>query len=265
MRRSWQVGVLATGMLSLPVAAGGAVAGTRLDALIARLKGADTAGRRQIMRSLSAGERKQLHAEYRALPPEDKRTADKALGRGNARSERKRRGCAPCITTLQYDTGTPHAFRDTSSQVVGNQFNVGFGNPHTITVLTFMPFGTFGSVAMRVYDNPVGTVAPVMASGTVPGTPLALVTWDLPQIHGHVGSFLIGMLQSGSSTVPSTTVAAIAVDVNDGGFGFHGMNINLNGSGFAPNATVFPGQPYNAILRATGLNLPVELMHFDVQ
>ena len=46
MSRSWQLGVLATGMLSLLVAAAGAVAGSRLDALIARLKDADTAGRR---------------------------------------------------------------------------------------------------------------------------------------------------------------------------------------------------------------------------
>jgi hypothetical protein len=251
-------------MLSLLVAVGGAVAGSRLDALIARMKGADTPGRRQIMRSLSAGERKQLHAEYRALSPEAKQTADKALGRGKAKSERKGKGCAPCITTLQYDTGTPHAFRDNSSDVVGNQFNVGLQNPHTITAVSFLPAGTFGSVAMRVYDAPVGTVAAVLASTTFPALPSTLVTWDLPNIHGHNGSFLVGMLQSGSSTVPSTTVAAIAVDVNDGGFGFHGMNIKLNGSGFAPNATVFPGQRYNAIVRVSG-SLPVELMNFDVQ
>ena len=261
MRRSLHVGVLATGMLSLLVGAGGAMAGSRLDALISRMKGADTAGRRQIMRSLSAGERKQLHAEYRALSPEGKQAADTALGRGMAKSERKARGKGS-FPTLQYDTGTPHAFRDNSSDVVGNQFNVGFGNPHSITVVTFQPAGTFGSIAMRFYDGPVGTVAAVLGSGTFPGP---ATTWDLQNIIGHNGSFLIGMAQSGSSTVPSTTVAAIAVDVNNGGFGFHGMRIKLNGTGFHPNATVFPGLPYNAILRATGFNLPVELMNFDVQ
>jgi hypothetical protein len=259
MRRSLQAGILATGMLSLLVGAGGAVAGSLLDALLARLKGADTAGRRQIVRSLSAGERKQLHTEYRALSPEGKKAVDTALGRGKAKSERKGKGSFP---TLQYDTGTPHVFRDDSSDVVGNQFNVGFGNPHSIEVVTFQPAGTFGSIAMRVYDGPVGTVAAILASGTIPGPTF---TWNLPDVVAHNGSFLIGMLQSGSSTVPSPTVAAIAVDVNNGGFGFHGMNINLNGSGFAPNATVAPGLPYNAILRATGPNLPVELMHFDVQ
>jgi hypothetical protein len=261
MRRSLQVGILATGVLSLLVGAGGAVAGSRLDALLARLKGADVAGRRQVMRSLSAGERKQLHAEYRALSPEGKQAADTALGRGKAKSERKGKGPGPW-PTLQYDTGVAHSSRDNSSDVVGNQFNVGFQNPHTITVVTFQPAGTFGSIAMRVYDGPVGTVAPVIASGTFPGPSF---TWNLPDIFAHNGSFLIGMLQSGSSTVPSPTVAAIAVDVNNGGFGFHGMNIKLAGSGFAPNATVAPGVPYNAILRATGPNLPVELMDFEVQ
>jgi hypothetical protein len=44
-----------------------------------------------------------------------------------------------------------------------------------------------------------------------------------------------------------------------------GRALNLNGSGFARNATVFPGQPYNAILRVSGFNLPVELMNFVVQ
>ena len=263
MRSNLPVAVLGTGMLSLLASAGAAVAGSNLDALVARLnRAADAGGRRQIMKSLSEAERRLVHAEYRALSPEGKRAVDTALGRGKAKPDRNGRGFGG---TLKYDTGVPHPFRDNTNKVVGNQFNVGFPNPHTITVVTFMPLGTFGPVAIRVYDSPVGTVAAILASGTVPGAPLTLVTWDLPQVQGHVGSFLVGMLQSGSSTVPSTTVAAIAVDVNDGGFGFHGMNINLNGRGFAPNATVFPGQPYNAIVRVTGIDLPVELMSFDVQ
>ena len=259
MRRILQLAGLVTGMLCLLVSDGGIMAASRLDALIARLKGADAAGRRQIMKSLSVAERKELHAEYRALSSEGKQAVDTALRRGKAKPDRKGRGFFP---TLQYDTGTVHGFRDNANNVVGNQFNIGFGNPHTITTISFQPLGTFGSIAMRVYDAPVGTVAAVLASTTFPGT---CCTWDLPNIVGHNGSFLVGMLQSGSSNTPSPTVAAIAVDVNNGGFGFHGMNINLNGSGFAPNATVFPGQPYNAILRASGPNLPVELMSFDVQ
>jgi hypothetical protein len=246
-------------MLSVLVSAGAAVAGSNLDALIARLKGADTAGRRQIMKSLSVAERKELHAEYRALSSEGKQAVDTKLGRRKAKPDRKGRGSPG---TLQYDTGVVHGFRDNTNNVVGNQFNIGFGNPHTISVITCQPLGTFGSIVMRVYDAPVGTVAPVLAGTTFPGPSCS---WDLPNIVNHNGSFLAGMLQSGSSNTISTTVAAIAVDVNNGGSGFHGMNINLNGSGFARNATVFPGQPYNAILRVSGFNLPVELMNFDVQ
>ena len=248
----------AAGALFLFMSAGAAVAGPNLDALVARLKGAaDAGGRRQIMKSLSDAERRQLHAEYRALSPDGKRAVDTALGRGKAKPGGMKR--VP-LGTVQYDTGTPHSLRDNSNQVVGNQFNVGFGNPHTISAVSFLPLGTFGSIALRVYDAPIGTVAAVLASTTFPGPP---VTWD-PNIVNHNGSFLVGMLQSGSSTFPVSTVAAIAVDVNNGGFGFHGMNINLNGSGFIPNATV-AGQPYNAILRVSGGNLPVELMNVNVQ
>ena len=42
------------------------------------------------------------------------------------------------------------------------------------------------------------------------------------------------------------------------------MNIKLNGTGFIPNDTM-AGVPYNAILRVSGTNLPVELMSFGVQ
>ena len=162
------------------------------------------------------------------------------------------------LGTVQYDTGVPHSAVVDSNDVVGNQFNVGFGNPHTISLVSFLPAGTLGSVVMRVYDAPVGTVAAVLASTTLPG---GSTTWDLPDIVNHNGSFLVGMLQS----VSSTPVVAIAVDINNGGSGFHGMIINLDGSGFIPNATVFPGVPYNAILRVSGGNLPVELMNFDVR
>ena len=145
--------------------------------------------------------------------------------------------------------------------MVGNQFNIGFGNPHNISVVTFSQAGSFGFVPMRVYGAPVGTVAPILASTTNPGSPF----WTLqPPIVNHSGSFLVGLKQSGSIGMPMSSFVAVGVDVNPGPFGFHGMNINLNGSGFIPNATA-AGDPYNAILRVSGTNLPVELMGFDVQ
>ena len=260
MRRNLQVAVLVTGMLSLLLSTGGAVAESGLDALVARLKGADAAARRQIMKSLSDAERKQVLAEYRALSREGKQAVTSALGRRKAKSDGVKR--VP-LGTVQYDTGTPFTFPDDTNDVVGNQFNTGFGNPHNISVVFWSQAGSFGFVPIRVYGAPVGTVAPVLASTTFLGSTF---TWTLqPPIVNHSGSFLVGLNQSGSSTMPpSSFVAAVGVDINNGGQGFHGMNIKLNGTGFIPNATV-AGIPYNAILRVSGLNLPVELMSFDVQ
>lgn len=252
-------------MLSMLMGAGAFAAESRLDALVARLKGMDTAGKRQALKALSNTERKQLHAEYRALSPEAKKALNATFGRGKA-GNKATRGKLGGIGTVQYDTGTVHSFRDNTNAVAGNRFNTGFGNPHTISVITFQQVGAFFTTPVRVYGAPVGTAAPVLAGTTFSALPVgSLVQWDLPNIAGHNGTFLAGESQSGSSSSISTTFVALAVDVNNGGQGFHGMNINLNGSGFNPNATVAPGQPYNAIMRATGNNLPVELMNFDVQ
>ncbi len=255
MQMSSRLAIGATGVLLLFVGAGLAAPAPNLDALVARLNNAaDTGGRRQIMKSLSEAERRQVHAEYRALSPEGKRAFDAALGRKPKSGGQAR---VP-LGTVQYDTGTPCPCRDTTDDVAGNQFNTGFGNPHNITFVSFSQAATGIFTPMRVYGAPAGTVAPVLAATTFFGT--AGGGWDLPDIINHSGSFLVGLSQSGSMA----SVVAIAVDVNNGGQGFHGMNIKLNGSGFAPNATA-AGQPYNAILRVSGLNLPVELMHFDAQ
>jgi hypothetical protein len=243
--------------------AGAMAAESRLQALVNKLQPLNAAGKRQVLQSLSIADRKALHAEYKALSPDAQKAVRASFGRGNKIGK----GKAPKVVgTVQYDTGTPHSFRDNTPNVAGNQFNTGFGNPHTISVITFQQVGAFFTTPVRVYGAPVGTVAPVLAGTTFSGLPVGqLVQWDLPNIVGHNGTFLAGESQSGSSDTISTTFVAIAVDVINGGQGFHGMNINLGGSGFNPNATVAPGLPYNAIMRATGENLPVELMNFDVQ
>lgn len=268
MRKSFRVAVLGAGMLSLLVGAGAFAAESRLDSLIARLKGLDAAGRRAAVKSLSAADRKAMHAEFRALSPD----AKKALRADLVRAQKARpAGKAPQggVGTVQYDTGTPHSFRDNAGNVVGNRFNTGFGNPHTISLVTFNLNGTFSpfGTPVRVYGAPVGTAAPVLAGTTFFGTPNVGTNfqWNLPDIAGQNGTFLGGVQQSGSFSTINPTFVGINVDINNGGQGFHGMNINLSGSAFNPNATVAPGQPFNAIFRATGNNLPVELMGFDVQ
>jgi hypothetical protein len=246
-------------------AASGLAAQSRLDAFVARLKGLDAAGKRAAMKSLSNADRKALHQEYRALSPDARKGVDIALGRGKTRGARATKSPKGGICTVQYDTGTPHFLRDDFGSVVGNIFNSGFGDPHGISVVTFSMNGTFAFTPVRVYDAPVGTVAPVLAQTTFAGLPLStLVTWNLPDILNHSGPFLGGVKQSGSFSTIDSTFVGVQVDINNGGQGFHGMNINLDGSGFNPNATV-GGQQFNAIFRATGCTIPVELMHFDIQ
>jgi hypothetical protein len=265
MRKSFRVAILGTGMLSLLMSAS-AFAAPRLADFAAKMKAADAKAKKAMMKALSAADRKALHAEYKALPASEKAAINAALGRGKGRVGAKG-GKAPKggIGTVQYDTGTPAAFRDNWGQVVGNNFNTGFGNPHTISVVTFSMNGTFATTPVRVYGAPAGTVAPVLAGTTFAGLPLnTLVTWNLPDIVGHNGQFLGGVDQSGSFSTIDTTFVGVQVDANNGGQGFHGMNIALNGSQYNPAATA-GGGPFNTIFRATGNNLPVELMGFDVQ
>lgn len=252
-------------MLSLLMGAGAFAAQSRLDEFVAKIKGMDVQGRKAAMKALTPADRKALHAEYKALPASEKAAVNAALGRrGQTRSSAKVK--APgTVGTVQYDTHTPAGFRSAWGSVVGNNFNTGFGSPHTITVVTFSMNGTFAFTPVRVYDAPVGTVAPVLAGTTFIGLPQnTLVTWNLPNIVGHNGQFLGGVEQSGSFSTINSTFVGVQVDINNGGQGFHGMNINLGGSGFNPAATV-GGAPFNTIFRATGFFLPVELMNFDVQ
>ena len=264
MHGSLRVAVLVTGMLSLLMAADGFTA-TRLEEFVARLKGLDPAGKRAAMRSLSNADRKALHHEYRALSADARKAVDIALGRGKARSARAKSPKGG-LCTVQYDTGSPHSLRDNWGSVVGNNFNTGFGDPHTITVVTFSMNGTFANTPVRLYGAPVGTVAPVIASTSFAGLPIGtLVQWDVnPNVVGHIGQFLGGVEQSGSFSSINTTFVGVQIDANLGPLGFHGMNINLAGSGYNPNATV-GGQAFSAIFRATMDCVPVELMHFDLQ
>lgn len=265
MRKTLRVAILGTGMLSL-LMGGSAFAAQSLDSFVAKLKGLDAAGKKAAMKALTAAERKQLHSEFRALPAVEKAAVNAALGRAKAGGSGKaRKAPKGGVGTVQYDTGTPAGFRDNFGSVVGNNFNTGFGNPHTISLVTFSMNGTFAFTPVRVYGAPAGTVAPILAGTTFSGLPLnTLVQWNLPDIVGHNGQFLGGVEQSGSFSSINSTFVGVNIDANNGGQGFHGMNINLSGNGYNPAATA-GGAPFNTIFRATGNNLPVELMGFDVQ
>ena len=265
MRKSFRVAILGTGILSLMMGAN-TFAAQSLDSFVAKMKGMNLKSRQAAMKALTAAERKALHAEYRALPASEKAAVNAALGRkGQTRGGVKGKAPKGGVGTVQYDTGAPAGFRDNWGSVVGNNFNTGFGNPHTISLITFSMNGTFANTPVRLYGAPAGTVAPVIASTFFAGLPIGqLVVWDVNPNLPHSGQFLGGVEQSGSFSSINTTFVGVQIDANNGGQGFHGMNINLSGNGYNPAATA-GGGPFNTIFRATGNNLPVELMGFDVQ
>ena len=271
MRMRLRLAILGTAVLSSLIGTSTFAAQSRLESFVTKMKGLDAAGRKAAMKALTKADRNALHAEYKALPAEKKAAVNAALGRGKTGGRGSAKAPKNCPDpfpgcTLQYDTGTAHHLRDNWGSVVGNYFNTGFRNPHTIQTVTFQMNGTFNFTPVRMYGAPSGTVAPVLAATTFSGLPMGtLVTWNLPDIVSHNGPFMGGVEQSGSFSTIDSAFVGIDVDVNnDGVHGFHGMNINLAGTGFIPNATV-GGAPFNAIFRAHGTNLPVELMHFDIQ
>ncbi len=110
--------------------------------------------------------------------------------------------------------------------------------------------------------------------GTMPGMGTPNVFPLSSPVVAHSGSFQVGAWQTGTTTgTHLTTYRGVAADVNDGGYGFHGMTV------FCPFATaatvvsctgfntapVVGGVPFNSIVRATGENLPVELMSFTAE
>ena len=233
-------------------------------------------------RALPKAERRELIAEYGALTKTERAALKSGIPRGEEVAKGRRAGLAELVGTgtVQYDTGVAHTAIPViaTSLDVGNRFSTPFmGTPHSISKVTFQMDGFFfGSLAqVRVYGPPgAGTTAPVLfntiASSTMIGTP---VVFTLPTaVTGLSGNFLIGILQDTLGPTPTTTGPANpAVDINSGGQGFHGMSIvgtppttPTQGTGFNPAPTVAPGVPFNAIIRATGNNLPVELMSFTV-
>ena len=99
--------------------------------------------------------------------------------------------------------------------------------------------GTGVFTPMRVYGAPVGTVAPVLAGTTFFGN--AGGSWDLPDIVNHSGSFLVGLSQSGSSTVPMPSVAAMTVRLAAGSWMTESTNAVSTGCPSAETRTASLG------------------------
>lgn len=215
-----------------------------------------------LSRGLSDAESRELHEQFRALPEAERRAF---LQSRRSRAPRGRTSLGPA-PTLQYDGGVSNGFRIPNGNIVGNQFNTGFANPHSITTVTIQFGGTFNGHTVAVFGAPVGSVAPLLSTVLVStptlGVPVPVAVGPLTNLSG---TFLVGINQSGTTTTANTTFEHVAIDTVSAGFGFHGMSITTGFGGFNPSPAAPPqGGPFNAIVRATGNNLPVELMEFGV-
>lgn len=163
--------------------------------------------------------------------------------------------------TITYDDGTYHSAPGVSSNCYGNQFNTWSGNPvmasGSVTALDFFMASVSGNVFLSVYGPVSGTTAPQLTSVSVPPTAGAMAwnhhTFTSPLAYTG-SSFLAGVWYYVGDAVGLATGTV-------GGQGHHGMLINdgTTGTGFAPLSTV------NAMVRASGNVLPVELMNFTIQ
>jgi hypothetical protein len=181
------------------------------------------------------------------------------------------------IGTLQYDNDIPASRFGALAVPVGNNFNTGFMDPHGISVVSFRLAGCFttpyvGAVAFVQDINPSAMTVMGLATFSAnagPGASCnggAVYTGALPApVVSHSGPFFAGILNtpfggcSGATGVGGTCEGvALSAGTMDPGMGFHGVVVN--GGMYTAIAPV-----KNAIMRATGDNLPVELMGLSVQ
>jgi hypothetical protein len=188
-------------------------------------------------------------------------------------------GKSPTVVgTLQYDNDIPFS-RDGSLAVpIGNKFDNGFADPHSIQKVTFRAAGCFVTpytyFRLSVFDvNPtamsVMNLAQFSGGGNcTSGTGGALLrTAMLPvPIVGHNGPFIGALFNTpfggcaGVTGIGGTCEGvALSAGGTDPGMGFHAIRVS-NSMATAQNLGT-----KNAIYRATGDNLPVELMNFGVK
>ena len=162
-------------------------------------------------------------------------------------------------TTIIYDDGIVTAAPSVSSFMYGNQFNTFSGGTvasHSVTRMSFyiVAGATGGDVFVSLYGPVAGTAAPFYEDLLVSlnnGTGAFNTATFGPYAGG--GSFQAGVWYVAGDTVGlgSGTTA---------GQGHHGMMINdIVGTGFASLPSL------NALVGATTVVVPVELMEFSVE
>jgi hypothetical protein len=178
--------------------------------------------------------------------------------------------------TIQYDTGV---FTGVGNiPLIADNFSFGnqFGPcplPFTVTnVSIFMALvdgGTTGSgnafVTIFSALNTAGTGAGAITSPSVPlnANAFNMVGVNVPYTGTGTSTFLAGVWNAGAGSTAAPTPCGtdcVGFDSNDGGQGFHGFAMeDLGGGNFSPITDA------NAILRVSGINVPVELMSFSIE
>ncbi len=179
--------------------------------------------------------------------------------------------------TIQYDTGTFTNVGDIPAITDNFSFGNVFGPlnlPFTVTNLSwFMAIvdsGTTGTgnAFVTVFSalNTAGTSAGARTSPNVAGQNAnAFNTVGVNEAFTGTGTstFLAGVWNptAGNSGAPTPcAVDCVGFDTNNGGQGFNGMAIeDLGGGNFQAITNA------NAILRVSGVNVPVELMSFSIE
>ena len=201
------------------------------------------------------------------------------------------------VGTLTYDNNVPFSRHGSDNGTVGNLFNAGFLDPHSIANVSFRLAGNYGSPSlggsmyMTIWDQNPGSfmllhrvnVAGLPFLTTMGGGGGGTITMFTamaplaPPIVGHNGAFVGGLHQTffnacAGNVALNTTCDGVALTMGgvDPGMGFHAIRVPFATEMFTPVITTVPGAgtvipTTNAIFRATGDNLPVELMNFDVR
>lgn len=196
----------------------------------------------------------------------------------------------PVAGTITYDNNVPFQRDPQVSGTVGNRFVPGT-DPHTLTTVTFRVAGNYGaSVVASVWQPGAGTanllrrwiVNGVPSGGTATGATVmasvATIGGATSPITAHSGSFIAGIRNTAytglacapPSTSLNTTCDGVAMTQGTStiGNGLNGVRVQFTDGAFPPTVSSVPSSGVNvnqnAILRATGNNLPVELMNFSI-
>lgn len=200
------------------------------------------------------------------------------------------------VGTLTYDNNTPFARRGTDGGTVGNLFNAGVQDPHSIASASFRIAGNYGTapnggdqMVMTIWDQNPGSFM-VLRRTVLTGLPYlpfggsgnltmftAMAPLTMPVV-AHSGAFVGGLRNTdydpcAGSVALNSTCDGVALTMGgvDPGMGFHGIRVPFNSAAFVPTMVVtVPGAGtvitnQNSIFRVTGDNLPVELMSFEAE